>query len=131
MSDSEFSGFEEDGNYDEGLSEIFTDISIISKLNISLLEEYDIIIINLRICLLICKTPIQLESFTQPMGVTHNLDFRKNLEIIFFSKEYYLTIIHSILTENIFLSVKKIYINLLKNVFKFIQYFFKLFISSS
>ena len=36
MSDSELSGFEEDGNYDEeGLSEIFSDISIESELDIS------------------------------------------------------------------------------------------------
>ena len=44
MSDSEFSGFEEDGNYDEeGVSEIFSDISIVSELNISPIEEYAIL----------------------------------------------------------------------------------------
>ena len=58
MSDSEFSGFEEDGNYDEeGLSEIFSDISIASELDISLIEEYDIISIDLRMCLLMCRNP--------------------------------------------------------------------------
>ena len=46
MSNSEFSGFEEDWNYDEeGLSEIFSDISVASKLDIRATEENVIIII--------------------------------------------------------------------------------------
>ena len=53
MSDSDFSGFEEDGNYDEeGLSK---DISIANELDISLIEEYAIIIIGVRMCLLMCR----------------------------------------------------------------------------
>ena len=57
MSDNEFSGFEGDGNYDaEGLSEIFSDISMASELDISAIEEYVIIIIiGLSMCLLMCR----------------------------------------------------------------------------
>ena len=57
MSDSELSGFEEDGNYDEeGLSEIFSDISIENELDISATEKYVIIIIiGLSMCLLMCR----------------------------------------------------------------------------
>ena len=55
MSNSEFSGFEEDGNYDEvGMSEICSDISIASELDISLIEEYANIIKGLIMCLLMC-----------------------------------------------------------------------------
>ena len=56
MSDGELSGFEEDGNFDEeGLSEIYSDISIESELDINVIEEYAVIIIGLRMSLLMCR----------------------------------------------------------------------------
>ena len=70
MTDSKFSGFEEDGKYDEeGLSEIFSDISIASKSDEDTHRPQHVFTDVL--------TAIQLEPFTQPIGVTHNLDYQK------------------------------------------------------
>ena len=70
MTDSEFSGFEEDGKYDaEGLSEIFSDIFIASNSDEDTHRPQHVFTDVL--------TPIQLEPCTQPIGVTHNLDYPK------------------------------------------------------
>ena len=72
MTDSEFSDFEEDRKYDEqGLSEIFSDISIASYSDEDTHRPRHVFTDVL--------TPIQLDPFTQPIGVTHNLDYQEKI----------------------------------------------------
>ena len=91
MSDSQFIGFEEDGEYDEeGLSEIFSDISIASDGDSSE-NESDEDTPKPQHVFTDVLTTIQLKPFTQPIGVTHNLDYQTVKELdyfsLFFSKE--------------------------------------------
>ena len=81
MSDSEFSGVEEDGEYvEEGLSEIFLDLSIASDSDSSEDESGEDTPRPHHVFTDVL-THIQLEPFTQPIGVTRNLDYQTAKEL--------------------------------------------------
>ena len=90
MSDSEFSSFEEYGEYKlyneegEGLSETFSDISIESDSDSSENESDEDTPMPQHVFTEVL-TPIQLEPFTQPIGATHNLDYQTAKELDYFS----------------------------------------------